>query len=171
MKPWIKRSLWAAGGVALLATAFTAGAVRGHAGWGWHSTAPEDLARMKAHLVDRAAKKLDLNDAQKAKLATLADQVQAQRSAWMAGQTDPRAEMTALLQGNSFDRQRAQAWVDGKAAVVKTGSPALIAAFGDFYDSLQPAQQQQLRTLLQRRGGHHGEHGDRAHGSHEHGRG
>lgn len=155
MKTWIKRSLWAAGGVALLATAFTAGAVRGHGGWGWHSASPEDLQRMKTHLVDRAAKKLDLDAAQKTKLATLADQVQAQRSAWLAGQADPRTEMTALLQGPRFDRQRAQAWVDGKTAVVKTASPALITAFGDFYDSLKPEQQAQLRESAAR-WGHHG---------------
>ena len=162
MNTWIKRSLWTAGGIALLATAFTAGAVRGHGGWGWHSLAPEDLQRVKTHLVDRTAKKLDLDATQKAKLATLADQVQAQRSAWLAGQADPRAEMTALLQGPRFDRQRAQAWVDGKSAVVKTASPALITAFGDFYDSLKPEQQAQLRERAARWGQHgHGERGAR----------
>ena len=46
-------------------------------------------------------------------------------------------------------------WVDN------SGSPELIAAFGDFYDSLKPEQQQKVREFLNRgsRWGHHDRRG------------
>ena len=169
MKPWIKRSLFAVAGVTLLASAFTAGAFRSHHGWGPHSLSEEDASRMKGRMVERAADKLGLDGVQKAKLNALADQLQAQRLALLAGTPSPRAELTALLQGPAFDRQKAQALVDSKTAAVKTGSPALIAAFGDFYDSLKPAQQQKLRQWMDRRGHNHGGHHGEGHGENHQG--
>lgn len=160
MKPWIKRSLFAVAGITLLASAFTVGAFRGHHGWGPHSLSEEDATRMKGRMVERAADKLSLDSAQKTKLNTLADQLQAQRLALMAGSHPPGAELAALLQSPTFDRQKAQALVDSKTATVKNASPALIAAFGDFYDSLKPAQQQKLRQFMDRRGHGH-DHGRR----------
>ena len=40
-----------------------------------------------------------------------------------------------------------------KTDAVRTGSPEVIAAMGDFYDSLNPAQQQQVRDFMQKRRG------------------
>ena len=44
-------------------------------------------------------------------------------------------------------------------AAVNAKSPEVIAAFGDFYDGLTPAQQAKVRDFLERRGhgwGHRG---------------
>ena len=59
----------------------------------------------------------------------------------------------SLVAGATFDRAKAQALVQQKTDAVRTGSPEVIAAMGDFYDSLNPAQQQQVRDFMQKRRG------------------
>jgi Spy/CpxP family protein refolding chaperone len=103
-------------------------------------------------MVDRVARKLELNEAQKQKLAATGAKLHEQRNA-MRGATDPRAEVRALVAGEKFDRARAQALVAEKTAAVQARSPEVIAALGDFYDSLNPAQQAQVRDFMQHRRG------------------
>jgi Spy/CpxP family protein refolding chaperone len=150
MKRWLKRSLIGLLGVSVLFGGIAAAAYRSHH---WHTMSAEEQDRFKLRLVDKAASKLELDAAQKAKLALLADQLQLQRNQVMAG-TDPRAALQAMVAGPVFDRTQAQAFVSTKTDAVREGSPALIAAVGDFYDSLRPEQQQQLRDLMAR--GRHG---------------
>jgi Spy/CpxP family protein refolding chaperone len=111
-----------------------------------------DMAQMKTRLVDRAASKLDLDEAQKAKLAVLADQMQAQRKAFIGNTADPRADLQALVSGATFDRAKAAALIEGKVGAVQTQSPAVVAALADFYDSLKPEQQAKLRSYMDKRG-------------------
>ena len=113
---------------------------------------PEQSAEWRGRMVERVAGKLDLNAEQKAKLTVLSDKLHAQRLA-VRGSTDPRAEVQSLVAGATFDRAKAQALVQQKTDAVRTGSPEVIAAMGDFYDSLNPAQQQQVRDFMQKRRG------------------
>ncbi|HCE30059.1 MAG TPA: hypothetical protein DET46_16400, partial [Comamonadaceae bacterium] len=85
--------------------------------------------------------------------------LQAQRAAFVGKAGDPRAEMQALVAGEKFDRARAQTLLDEKLRVVQTGSPEVLTAMADFYDSLNPEQQQKVRELMQRRRGWMGRHG------------
>ena len=151
MKTWIKRTLFGlfATGALLGGLAACSHGVHRH---GWHAMSDTDMAQMKTRLVDRAASKLDLDDAQKAKLGTLADQVQAQRKAFIGNTADPRAELQALMAGATFDRTKASALIEGKVAAVQTQSPAVVAALADFYDSLKPEQQAKLREFMAKRG-------------------
>ncbi len=156
MKTWIKRSLIALAGAGIVLGSLTACGHRMHHG-GWRGDAtPEQQAEWRGKMVDRVASKLDLNAEQKAKLAVLSEKLQAQRQA-VRGATDPRADVQSLVAGATFDRAKAQALVQQKADAVRTGSPEVITALGDFYDSLNPAQQQQVRDFMQkRRGGRRG---------------
>lgn len=157
MKTWIRRTL--------IGVAASAALLGGLAAWAGHSHRgcwSENRAEAKACFVDMASRKLDLDAAQKAKLDALATQVQAQRAALVPAGRTPKVELQALIGGNSFDRTAAGALLQAKLQAVQTGAPALINAFGDFYDSLRPEQQSQLREALQRgRPGHHGRHGPR----------
>lgn len=156
MKPWLKRTLIGAAGLSLLATALasTGGCSMRHHG----PMSDADITQMKERLVEKAGRHLDLDDAQKARLNVLAERLQDQRKAFMGGATNPRAEFGALFAGPAFDRAKAQALVEAKTTAVATQSPAVIAALGDFYDSLRPEQQQKLRDMMNR-GGRHGWHG------------
>ena len=104
-------------------------------------------------MVDKASKKLDLTEPQKQQLNVLADKLKQQRTALMGTGQDPRAEFQALLSGPKLDKSKAQAMLDEKTGAIKSKSPEVIAAAADFYDSLNPAQQQQIRDLLSRRRG------------------
>jgi protein CpxP len=151
MRPWIKRTLYGLFGATLVVGSLSACSHRleGHGG----QASAEDQARWRGKMVDRVASKLDLDGAQKQRLATLADTLHAQRLALAGANADPRAQMQALVAGEKFDRARAQALVNEKTAAVGAKSPEVIAAMGDFYDSLRPEQQARVRDFMQRRGG------------------
>jgi protein CpxP len=150
MKPWIRRTLIALAGTSVLLGGLTACGRSHHA----HGPAsPEQVAEMRGKLIERASDKLDLNAAQQQKLAVLADKLIAQRSAFMGQGAQPRAELQALVAGDKFDRARALAMLDEKTRVVQVSTPEVIAALADFYDSLNPTQQAEVRELMDKRRG------------------
>lgn len=152
MKTWIKRLLIALAGAGVVVGSLTAcGHRMHHAGWG-HDATPEQAAQWRARMVDRVAGKLDLDADQKARLVVLGDKLHAQRLA-VRGQADPRIEMRSLIAGDRFDRTKAQSLVQQKTEAVRVASPEVIAALGDFYDSLNAAQQEKVRAFMDRRGG------------------
>jgi protein CpxP len=151
MKPWIQSTLFALLGASLTLGALAACSYRFHH-HGWNAS-PEEKAQMRDRMVDRVARRLDLNAEQKQRLTALADKVQQQRAALAAGTPDPRAAIRGLVAGDKFDRAKAQALVAEKMAAVNTGSPEVIAALGDFYDSLSAAQQAKVRDYMGHRRG------------------
>lgn len=152
MKRWLKRTLIGVFGASVLFGSLAACSHQRH-GYGWHSMSAEDAAKARERLIERVASRLELDEAQKAKLGVVADQLRAGREA-LRGGTDPRADVQSLVAGATFDRVKAKALIDAKTSAVQSRSPELIAAFGDFYDSLKPEQQQKVRDFMQR--GRHG---------------
>jgi len=150
MKPW-KTALGVLGAVVALGAFSGCSSYREHHA-GWNAT-PEQQARHREHIVERVASRLDLNEAQKAKLSDFLAKMQAERAAAMAGQPTPREQMAAFVSGDKFDRAGAQAWMTKTAAALETRSPAVIAALADFYDSLDATQQAKVRDYLQQRRG------------------
>lgn len=151
MKTWIKRTLIATATVTLLLGGVVACGAHHHRG-------PWDEARiteMRGKAVERISDKLELDATQKAGLERVADALLAQRRALLGpGAAEPRAELQALIAGPAFDRTRALALLEQKTTAVQAQGPQLVLALADFYDSLNPAQQQQLREWAQRgRGG------------------
>ena len=112
------------------------------------------MTEMRERMLGKAERELSLDAAQKAKLVLLADALKAQRSALMADGKPPRAELQALVAGTTFDRARALALVDAKTGAVRDKAPAVVTTMADFYDSLQPAQQQKLRDFMAKGRGH-----------------
>ncbi len=154
MKPWIKRTLIGVFGTAVLFGGLSACAHRHHGGM----MSEADMTQMRERFIDKASRELALDAAQKAKLGLLADAIKAQRSALVGDvanpATNPRTELAALIAGSQFDRSRAQALVDGKTGALRDKAPAVVAAMADFFDSLQPAQQQKVRDFMARGRGH-----------------
>ena len=156
MRPWFKRAFIGIFGVSLLAGGLAAcSAHRYHGYWG-DKLSDTERAEMRARMVDKASRKLDLDAAQEAKLAVLGDALDAQRKAVKAQGGDAHAEVKAVLAGPQFDRARAQSLVNAKSSAIRDASPAVINAAADFYDSLKPEQQQKLRSALDRWGQHRG---------------
>ena len=151
MKIWIKRTLAAVLGTTLVIGGLSACSGGRHGG----NMSEADMATKQAKMVDYAGKKLDLNEAQKQRLAVLGDKLREQRAA-LIGKSEMRAELQSLVAGTTMDRVKAQALIEEKTGALRSKSPEVIAAAADFYDSLNPAQQQQVRELMQRRKGWRG---------------
>ena len=150
MKTWIKRSLIGVAAAAVIAGGLIACGGHGHharAGW-----SEERITEVRGKAIERISSRLTLDADQKRKLAAVADELLASRRALRGGGADPRSELQALIGSEKFDRSRAQALLEQKTQVAQGQGPKLIAAFGDFYDSLTPAQQKQVREALEQRG-------------------
>lgn len=153
MKPWLKRTLAGVFGASVLLGGLSACSGRNH---GWHGAGhgtDADRAQHQARMLDYAGKKLELNDAQKQRLTLLAAKLQEQRTALMGTTQNPRAELQALVAGDKLDKTRAQALIEEKTGALRSKSPEVLAAAADFFDNLNPAQQQQIRDLMTRRRG------------------
>lgn len=151
MKPWIKKTLIGVFGATILVGGLTACGHRGDRERGPMSE--ERVVEMRGKVIERVSDKLELDEAQKQKLGVLADELIAQRKAMRGDSADPRSEMKALIAGEKFDRSRAEALLTQKTQVVQAGGPKVIGALADFYDSLNPEQQKQVRDKLDKRHG------------------
>ena len=147
MKTWIKRTLIGLTSVTVLLGGLAACGHRGDHARGWSD---ERITEVRGKAIDKISGKLDLNADQKAKLGVLADQMIASRKAFR-GDTDPRTDIQALIAGNQFDRSKAQQLLDQKLQAAQGNGPQMLSAFGDFYDSLNPEQQKQVRERLEKR--------------------
>lgn len=149
MKTWIKRSLIGLTAATVVLGGLAACGSRGDHAHGWSD---ERITEVRGKAIDKIGSKLDLNAEQKQKLGVLADEMIASRKAFRGDATDPRTELTALVAGDKFDRSKAQALLDQKMQVMQGNGPKMLSAFGDFYDSLNPEQQKQVRERLEKRG-------------------
>ena len=154
MKPWIKRTLIGVFSASILIGGLSACGTRGQHGeqHGSHWSA-ERVTEMRGKAVDKITSTLALNDTQKQKLGVLADEFIASRTAFRGKDADPRTEMKAMVAGEKFDRTRAQTLLDQKTQVVQSNGPKMITAMADFYDSLSPAQQKQVREKMEQHRG------------------
>jgi Spy/CpxP family protein refolding chaperone len=114
--------------------------------------AAEDHA---AWMTGRVARDLELNDAQKAKLDALKTVLLATGTEAMKQREADRREVTELLAQPTLDRARASALVTHHTRAIEAKAPEVIAAAGDFYDSLTPDQQAKLREEIADHMDHH----------------
>ena len=149
MKTWIKRTLIGLTTATVVLGGLTACGSRGDHARGWSE---ERVTEMRGKAIERISSKLELNVEQKQKLGVLADQMIASRKAFRGEGADPRADFKALVAGEKFDRAKAQSLLDQKTAAVQGNAPKVLTALADFYDSLNPEQQRQVREKLDKRG-------------------
>jgi len=149
MKPWIKRSLIALTSATVVIGGLTACGSRGDHARGWSD---ERITEARGKMVEKISDKLELNAEQKAKLGVLADEMVASRKALRGESGDVRNELQTLIATDKFDRTKARQMLDQKTQALQSSGPKILAAFGDFYDSLNPEQQKQVREKLERRG-------------------
>ncbi len=148
MKTGTRRILIGLTSATLLLGGLTACGTRGPGGW-----SEERVTEMSGKMVERIGDKLDLNAEQKIKLDAVAAEMQAQRKAFRGDSANPRDDIKALIASDKFDRSKAQALLEQKTAAVQQQGPKVLTALADFYDSLTPAQQQQVRERLDKRRG------------------
>jgi Spy/CpxP family protein refolding chaperone len=116
----------------------------------------EESAERAEWMVERVSRQLDLNEAQQAKLEEVKAKLLAAREAATRQHEADRQEVLALLAQPALDRARAETLVQTHTRAVEARAPEIIAALGEFYDSLTAEQQQKLREQVESRmNGHH----------------
>ncbi len=107
--------------------------------------------KFAALYVEYVAKELELNETQTAKLSVLKDAVLKARDATRIGREEKTKAALALLDKPTIDRPRALGlWQQAMHDLGDQG-PGIIITFGDFYDSLTPAQQKKVRETIKQR--------------------
>jgi Spy/CpxP family protein refolding chaperone len=110
-------------------------------------------------MVNKVTAELKLDEAQQAKLKAIKDELLSVRKEWVEQREESRSTALALLDKPALDRQQAIDLINGHTQFVEQKAPEIVAAVGEFYDSLTPEQQQTLREHVQKRmehrGGHH----------------
>ena len=104
-----------------------------------------------AHLlVARMGRKLDLDDGQQRRLGAWLEQLQQQRDSLSSLARGPEA--ASLMAGERFARESAQQLLDAKLDALRAAGPGVVAAFAEFFDSLDYEQRQVLRFMMRRFG-------------------
>jgi Spy/CpxP family protein refolding chaperone len=101
--------------------------------------------------IEKLGKELNLNEAQTARLNAVSAMLRKSRETMRTKHAEKQKEVLALLDQPKLDRQRAQSLVQQTSRDINDHAPEVIAALGDFYDSLTPEQQQKLRTEVKER--------------------
>jgi len=117
-------------------------------GHGYRHHEPGDYA---VRHIERLGKELNLNEAQTAKLNAVTETLRKGRDTMRAKHDEKQKEVLALLDQPKLDRQRALGLVQQTTRDINDHAPEMIAAMGDFYDSLTPLQQQKLREEVKER--------------------
>jgi Spy/CpxP family protein refolding chaperone len=101
--------------------------------------------------IEKLGKELNLNEAQTAKLNAVTETLRKGREIMRTKHDEKQKELLALLDQPKLDRQRALGLVQQTTRDINDHAPEMIAAMGDFYDSLTPPQQQKLREEVKER--------------------
>lgn len=140
-----KRILYILGGGTAILGIAACGAYRYH-----HD--PEQRAQW---MMKKVSKKLDLNADQQVKLETVRDQLVATVKIARAGRDSVHEEALDLIKGDKLDKEKAIEMVNKRTDTVKEHAPTIIAAIGDFYDSLNEDQRAKLRERITEHMEHH----------------
>ncbi|MCW8824799.1 MAG: Spy/CpxP family protein refolding chaperone [Gammaproteobacteria bacterium] len=123
-----------------------------------HFKSPEDRAQW---MVDKVSSKLELTEVQQVKLKALSDEMLSTRKEMKLKFGDSREQVMALLDQPTLDQDKAIDIVKSHTKMVDDKAPVMVAAFADFYDSLDAEQQAEVREFMQKHKDRHSHHGPR----------
>ena len=110
-------------------------------------------------IVGRIAEKLDLTDAQKAKLDSIKDEFMAKLPAMRKNREETFDAVIALMKSPQLDQTQMTALVDKNKAQADEFITFIFAKFGEFHDMLTPAQREKAAQELEKwKEHHHGGH-------------
>jgi len=110
-------------------------------------------------MVQKVSKELELNETQQARLVEVKDEFLEARRTMRSDREQTRADVLAMLQQPTLDRDKANAIVSLHMTTISSRSPVIIDAIGNFYDSLENGQRAELREFIEHKMDHH--HGRR----------
>jgi protein CpxP len=106
-------------------------------------------------MTEKVTKELKLDDAQQAKLKTLSDLMLSARKQMRQEFGDDRDQVLSLLDQPKLDQARILGMVREHTQAINKEAPKVVAALGNFYDSLTPEQQAEVRKFVKEHHEHH----------------
>lgn len=122
-----------------------------------HRGDPEERAQW---MMEKVAKKLELDDAQQAQLKNVSDEMMNARKAMKQEFGDDREQMQALLEQPTMDQDQILSLIRSHTEAVNERAPMIVAAVGEFYDGLTMEQKTEIREFVQEHRERHGRHHD-----------
>jgi len=113
---------------------------------------PEQRAQW---MMKKVSKKLDLDADQRIKLESVRDELVATVKIARAGRDSVHQEALDIIKDDKLDRDKAITMVNKRTDTVVERAPTIIAAIGDFYDSLNEDQRAKLRERITDHMEHH----------------
>lgn len=134
--------------------ALTVGLAGGAAALGKHHYG--DPAKKAERVAGYIAYELELDDSQKVQLDALKDQLLSARENVKENHDPMKAQAMSLLTAETFDRSAVLDMINTKTTAINEQAPQVINALGDFLDSLNTEQKNEIAEFVN---DHHGRHG------------
>jgi len=122
-----------------------------------HRGDPEQRAQW---MMERAAKKLELDDTQQAQLQNVSVELMNARKAMKQEFGKDREQMWAMLEEPTMNQDQILTVIRSHTDALNERAPIVVAAVAEFYDGLTAEQQAQIREFVRER---RERHGDRHH--------
>jgi len=114
------------------------------------------------YAVSFIAKKLELDTTQEQALSALKDQVMSAKDTMHERMENTHDDVKLLIEADSFDQAKALEMINTKTATIDTVAPELVGALGNFLDSLDAEQKEEILEFMNS----HGKKGKRGHWRH-----
>ncbi len=115
-------------------------------------------------MVHKVTEELELNEAQQLKLGHVRDVMLDARKQIHDSRKETRESILELLSQTEMDRQRVLALFNERTEAIRGRAPQVVDAIGDFYDSLDTAQREELREhVTEKMDRHNFGQGDKQH--------
>jgi Spy/CpxP family protein refolding chaperone len=109
-------------------------------------------------MVNKISDKLDLNDAQKAKLEVVKTEMMKLRTQFDGDKATRDKKMLEIVSKPKMDRDALLNMINARTEAVSSNAPQIVTALGDFYDSLNPDQQAKVRKEMKEKMEHRWHH-------------
>jgi Spy/CpxP family protein refolding chaperone len=103
------------------------------------------------HVTGRVSRKLELNDEQNQNLKGFAELLRGLREDWVERGNQLSGEIELLLSGPELDRKRVMDLLAARHEAMSEQKHAIVEAFANFSDRLQPDQRARLAELIGQR--------------------
>lgn len=139
------------GGILVALSALTA---CGH----WHRT-PEERAKWISGEISEG---LELNELQRLKLDHLVSTIMESHKVFHKDREKNRMAVLEMAQAETFDQQRTLELIREKTRFIEQQAPAIVAAYADLHNSLDPEQRTRIYDFLSEHFDYHNKWGHRS---------
>lgn len=138
----------------ITAIALTFGIAGGAIAYGKHTWGnPETRAK---HMVSYVSEELNLDAQQNQKLEAFKDQLLETGQRVRSEMKPMHGDISKLIAAETFDQTKALELLNSKTTMMNENAPEVLAAMGDFLDSLNAEQKAEIVEFIQHKRGRHG---------------